>query len=189
MLKVFPYTADYKGTVRIAVGNVDSDTQMEIYAAPSTGALPIKIYNLIGEEILPAWYPLGKKYSGGYHLAIAGSGPTGRIVVGSGVGVSGKVSVHNAGLHKMVEWSVFDKKNTSGVPVAAGDLDGNGVDEIAVGFGNGQYPTVKFYDVFGAVFAPDAVFKSQVFRNGRIQITDVDFDGKEDVVLLTEGTL
>lgn len=189
LFKVYPYTANYKGNVRITVGNLDTDSTAEIYVAPNRGAEPIKIYNLVGEEILPAWYPLGKKYSGGYSLAIAGSGPSGRIIVGSGTGVAGKVSVHNAGLHKMVEWPVFDKKNIAGLSVAAGDLDGNGAPEIAVGFGNGTYPTIKTYDIFGKTFAPDAVFKSQVFRSAKIQITDVDFDGKDDLVLLTAGTL
>ena len=120
---------------------------------------------------------------------IAGSGPAGRIVVASGTGVAGRVSVHNPGLHKMFEWSVFDKKFTGGLTLATGDLNGDGVREIAVGFGNGTYPTIKTYTLEGKVFAPDTILKSQVFRNAKIQITDVDFDGKDDMVVMTAGTL
>lgn len=189
LFKIYPYTANYKGALRFAVGDVDGDGQTEVYTAPSTGAHPIKIYNLIGEEILPAWFPFGKKYAGGYSLAIANPTAGGRIVIGSGAGRAGTVGVYNAGLHRMFEWSVFDKKSLDGVSIGTGDLDGDGGDEIMVGFGNGQYPILKTYTVGGARFAPDITFKSQVFRKALIRSTDVDFDGKDDIVLLTEGTL
>lgn len=187
--KIYPYTANYKGTLKLAVGNLDNDRYSELYVAPSQGAHPIKIYNLVGEEIFSAWYPFGNKYSGGYSIAIAGKGPTGRVIIGSGKGRVGTVGVYNAGLNKMVEVIVYDKKYTGGVTVAAGDFDGNGVPEIATGLGSGTYPVLKLYNLAGGQFAPSITFKSQSFRSAGIQAADVDFNGKDDLVLLTDGTL
>ncbi len=187
--KIYPFTADYKGAIRLAVGNLDNDSNSELYVAPAQGALPIKIYNLIGEEVFPGWYPFGKKYSGGYSIAIAGKGPSGRVIIGSGKGRVGTVGIYNPGLNKMVEVIVYDKKYTGGVTVAAGDFDGNGVAEIATGFGSGTYPVLKMYNLAGGQFAPSITFKSKSFRSAGIQASDVDFNGKDDLVLLTDGTL
>ncbi len=187
--KIYPYTASYKGVIKLAVGNLDNDKFAELYVAPGSGAQPIKIYNLIGEEMFSAWYPFGKKYTGGYSIAIAGKGPTGRVIIGSGKGKVGTVGIYNPGLNKMVEIIVYDNKYTNGVTVAAGDFDGNGVAEIAAGFGGGTYPVLKMYNLAGGQFAPSITFKSQPFRSAGLQATDVDFNGKDDLVLLTDGTL
>lgn len=187
--KIYPYTANYKGEIKLTVGNLDDDKFSELYVAPVQGNYPIKIYNLTGDEIFSAWYPFGKKYTGGYSIAIAGKGLGGRVIVGSGKGRAGTVGIYNAGLNKMVEIMVYDKKYTGGVMVAAGDFDGNGVAEIAAGFGGGTYPVLKMYNLAGGQFAPSITFKSQSFRGAGLQAADVDFNGKDDLVLLTDGTL
>lgn len=189
LFKIYPYTAQYKGSITLAFGNLGDDKFSELYVAPSQGNYPIKIYNITGDEIFPDWFPFGKKYSGGYSIAIAGKGAGGRVIVGSGKGRVGTVGIYNAGLNKMVEIIVYDKKYTGGVAVAAGDFDGNGVAEIATGFGGGTYPVLKMYNLAGGQFAPSITFKSQSFRGAGLRAADVDFNGKDDLVLLTDGTL
>lgn len=184
--KIYPYTASYTGSLRLAVGDLDNDGVVELYVGPDKGAYPIKIYNLVGEEILPAWWPFGSKYSGGYSLAVAGKGPEGRLVIGD---TNGMVTVYNPGLEKMASWSVFGKRTNKGITVGAGDLDGNGVAEIAAGFGDSAKPTLKLYTLAGKQFAPPISFSSAIFRSAQIQIADVDFNGTGDIVLLTPGVL
>lgn len=185
LFKFYPYTANYTGTVQFTVGDLDTDGEAEIYVAPAKGAGPIKIYNLVGEEMLAAWYPYGKNYTAGYSLGVMGTGLGGRIVVGG----KNVVSVFDPALRKKAEWRAFDRYYTGAVKVATGDFDGNGLDEIAAGFGGGTYPVVKFFTGAGAKFAPDLVLKSQVFRKAEIRTGDLDFDKKDDVILLTVGAL
>ena len=187
--KVYPYTASYAGNLRLAVGDLDNDGVNELYVAPDKGPYPVKILNLVGEEILPNWYPFGSKYQGGYFLAVAGSGYSGRLVVGAGNDHEPTVTLYDAGLKKTGEWSVFDKRSSRGVPVGAGDLNGDGTPEIIAGFGTGAKPQLKLYTLEGKEFAKPITFESQLFRSAQIQTADVDFDGKADIVLLTSGAL
>lgn len=187
--KIYPYTTSYVGNLRLAVGDLDTDGFNELYVAPEKGTYPIKIYNLVGDEILPAWWPLGKKYAGGYSLAVAGKGSDGRLVVGAGIDHDPTISLYDAGLKKTAEWLAFDKSWRQGINVGAGDLNGDGLPEVLAGFGGGTKPTLKVYTLTGKEFSPPITFGSQVFRNAQIQTADVDFDGINDIVLLTAGAL
>src|SRR3989344_455810 len=192
--KIYPYTANYSGNLVLAVGDLDNDGFDELYVAPDKGSYPIKIYNLFGEEILPeGWYPFGKKYQDGYSLAIAGKGYDGRLVIGANHATGqndhdSTVGLYDAGLKKTAEWSIFKQSNHE-LMVGAGDLDGDGMPEIVAGFGSGRKPTLKLYTLEGKEFGQPIIFAGEIFRNAQIQITDVNFDGAADIVLLTSGAL
>lgn len=184
LFKVYPYTASYTGSLRLAVGDLDGDGQKEIYVAPTSGAQPIKLYNLIGEEILPqGWYPFDKKYAGGYSLATVGN----HLIVGAGTNHVPTISVYDPGLKKVGEWLAFDKKYIGGVTVAASDNDGTA--KIAAGFGPGPDAHIKFFSIDGKEVSKPLVLKNISVKNAQLQLNDVDFDGKSDVILMTNNGL
>ncbi|MFA6427558.1 MAG: putative glycoside hydrolase [Candidatus Magasanikbacteria bacterium] len=190
-LKVYPYTANYTGVLRIAIGDIDENGRMEIAVAPSDGyPAPIKIYNRFGGAQLPDFYPFGTSYKGGYSLAIGNveSGVGTELVVGSGKGAKPRVSVFDANYKLKYAWDTFEPTFTQGINVAVGDINGDYVKEVIVGKAKGGKPTIHIYNTLGKLQYPSFDAFSTFGTPGvEVRSLDVDFDGKEDVVTLSEG--
>jgi hypothetical protein len=88
------------------------------------------------------------------------------LVSGSGAGQPPEVMVFSLVGELNEKFFAYDKNFRGGVNVAAGDIDGDGVDEIITGAGNGGGPQVRIFDASGKVkghfFAYDKNFAAEV---------------------------
>jgi hypothetical protein len=109
-------------------------------------------------------------------------------VVGSDIGQPPRVIVFDAstGVQKF-NFLAYEATFTGGVHVAAGDVTGDGVDDIITGPGPGGGPLVRVFDgqtglpitsPFSAFFAYDAAFRGGV----NVASADVNGDGFEDIL-------
>lgn len=192
LLRVFPYTANYTGEFRVAVGDVAGDARKEILVAPSAGyAGPIKIYGWDGALVQESWFPFGKAYKSGYSLAIGRiTDPSKRqIIIGRGKGVSPLVSVFSTAFARLGQWFAFEQSFRGGVSVAAGDVNGDGKDEIVVGAGPGKKPIIRlFIGTAGERFGKDfTAYKATDLPGVGVQTLDADFDGKAEIVAISSG--
>ena len=133
-------------------------------------------------------FPLDAVMPGGVRTALAdvnGDG-TPDYVAGSGPGAASAVVVvsgaTNAPLFRLTP---FEGSFTGGVFVAAGDLTGDGVPDIAVSADQGGGPRVRIFD--GKTQLPVVDFfgiDDRAFRGGaRIGFGDVTGDGKLDLIV------
>jgi hypothetical protein len=77
---------------------------------------------------------------------------------------------------------VFDPNFQGGVDVAAGDFDGDGVDEIIVGAGAGAGPHVRVLKVNGQVMAEFYAYDPS-FKGGiTVAAGDIDGDGSPEII-------
>jgi len=189
--RLYPYTARYGGRLHVTIADLDNDSWKEIIVAPSSGHTdPIKIYQLNGNAIKRAWYPFGELHSHGYHVAVGefGQGDIPRIIVASDVGGDPSVSVFDLSLTRLHRWNAFEAAFRGGVRVAAGDLDGDGEDEIVASPGPGKKPVIKTFSLEGNEIYPEFTAYSALGTPGiAVEVVDVDFDGKDDIVGLSEG--
>lgn len=183
--KVYPYTANYRGSLHVAVGDLDNNGEPELYITPASGSGSIKVLNLIGEEIKPAWYPFGSKFKGEYSLAVAQSRMLNYLIVGTGT----TVTLFDNNFKKIREWRAFGHVIPNKLTVATGDLNGDGEQEIAVGFDaiNGS-AQVKFFSTDGSIFASPLMLKNISPKNTQLELSDINFDGLADVVVMTSGS-
>lgn len=185
LLKIFPYTASYKGTLHAAIGDIDTDGKLDIAVAPVAG-FPgdIKMYNRDGSEKKNGFFPFGSQYTGGYSLAIH----AGRLVVGAGKGKEPVVQLYDASFKLTKQWLAFEKGFRGGVSVALGDIDGDQKDEVVVGAGPGKKPIIRIFNIEGKETYASVQAYSTLFNPGiEVRIADVDFDGKNDIVAMGEG--
>ncbi|MBP9760729.1 MAG: hypothetical protein KBD15_00610 [Candidatus Magasanikbacteria bacterium] len=189
--RVYPYTANYRGELNITIADLDNDTWKEVIVAPGSGSnLPIKIYQLNGDVIKTDWKPLGPLHAHGYHVAVGrfGQGDIPRLIVSSDTGGSSLVRIFDLSLKQLTEWYAFDTSFRGGVSIAAGDVDGNGEDEIVVSPASGAKPWIKTMTLMGQEVFPQFLAYSALGTPGiHVEVTDVDFDGKDDIVGLSEG--
>ncbi|MBI2436501.1 MAG: hypothetical protein HYV41_02020 [Candidatus Magasanikbacteria bacterium] len=187
-LRVHPFTANYTGTLKVAIGDIDENGRKEIFVAPSKGhAGPIKIYNRYGGMLHEDFYPFGKDYAGGYSLAIGdvdGKLNT-ELIVGRG-GDKTEVAVFGRDYKLKYAWKPFESSFLGGVTVAVGSVDGDYIDEIIVGRREGK-PEIKVFNAKGTLLHKQ--FSAyDTFGNPGIDVRalDLDFDGKDDIIGLSD---
>lgn len=190
MQKKYPYTANYAGELRVAIGDLNNDGKMEIYVAPEAGyPAPIKIYTRHGRQIKNDWYPFGETYAGGYSMAVgnvdrlAGS----ELIVGAGSGIRPNVVIFDQFYNQIQRWLAFEAGFTGGVNVAAGDVDGDGVAEVIAGAGPGKKPLIRIFDADGVLQSEFEAYSTFAKPGIDIRALDVDFDGKDDILGLSSG--
>lgn len=188
LFKIAPYGFNYSGSLTVSTVDLTGDARAEILVTPSKGALPLKYYDLDGNQARDDWYPLGKKYANGFTLAAAKTGPNAetRLIVGAGAGSEPRVYVFTTAQATVRNFLAFEKTFRGGVNVAAGDVDGNGRAEIIVGAGVGKGPLVRTYSEEGKQQGKEFVAYQTTRKNGAIvRAADVDFDGRSDIAILS----
>jgi hypothetical protein len=190
--KFYPYSAQFQGTFRIGIGDLTGNGRADIVIAPEAGyALPIKIITSSGAVKAHDWFPLGRQYVGGYSVAVAqfARESQGRIVLGTGVGLEPFVSIYRPDLTREGYFRVYERIFRGGVNVAAGDLDGDGNDEIVTGPGKTGKTWIKVFDRQGRE-DPESNFQAYEtpgIPGIDVRVIDIDFDGQEDIIGMSEG--
>ena len=189
--RLYPYTANYRGDLRVMVGDINNDNRMEIYVAPESGyPAPIKVYTRYGYPLRKDWFPFGTSYSGGYTLALGQfeKAATKNIILGSGTGIEPRVGIYTWDYQFINNWLAFEPSFRGGVNVAGGDVDGDGIDEVVVGAGPGKPPVIRTFDKDGNQQYSEFQAYSSFTKPGIIVRTqDVDFDGKDDILGFSSG--
>ncbi|MBI5222145.1 MAG: hypothetical protein HY980_01465, partial [Candidatus Magasanikbacteria bacterium] len=142
-MRVYPYTVNYRGELKVAVGDLNGDKLLEIYVAPSDGyPAPIKVYTRHGRKMKSDWYPFGEKYVGGYSLAVANidGGEKSELLIGAGKTIEPRVYLYDYQFNPLYSWLAFEKSFRGGVNIAGGDINGDEKDEVIVGAGPGKGP-------------------------------------------------
>lgn len=189
---VFPYTANYTGDIRLAVGDLEGDGQAEIIVAPSNGFRePIKFFNLAGDRLGGDWFPFGTKYAGGYSIATGSldADRPYRIVVGSGNEQEPTVAIFTNKLKKESSFFAFEKKFRGGLRLAFGDVNKDGTSEIVVAPASQKKPLIRIFDPKGKLLQKEfSAFTSFGAADvDLVQISDVDFDGVKDILVFTKN--
>ncbi len=183
------YGAGFVGGVRVATGDIDGDGIAEIITAPAgAGAAGghVKVFDgRTGAELLrlPA-FP--QEFRG--VPAVAGGDVDGdgrdEIIVGlpGDLVVGGGVRIYRGDGTLMTELSGFDETYRGGVSVAAGDIDGDRIDELIVAASSRIGAGLPHAKVFsGRSFAVRTI--DTRFRLGaRVAAGDVDGDGRAEII-------
>lgn len=148
-----------------------------------------KIFDLTSVKAGRDFSPYGTSFSKGINGAIGDVNGDGRdeIVTITGAATSGHLRVFDLD-GKPLPWNVFpfEKAYTGGGKVAIGDTDGDGKKEIIVVPAGARLPEV-FVFKYGknAPIKKYTVFQS-TFRGGlTVTCGDIDYDGKDEVIVAT----
>ncbi|MBI4599192.1 S8 family serine peptidase [Candidatus Uhrbacteria bacterium] len=137
--------------IRVALGDLDGDGTDELVAALGVGGKPrIRLFEGNGTFLreFDAYHP---SFQGGVAIAMGDLDGDGvdEIVTGAGPGGGPHVRVFEADGTLRTQFFSYAQTFRGGVRVAAGDLDGDGVDEIVTGAGPGGGPHVQVFDGSG----------------------------------------
>ena len=143
--------ADFRGGVRPAVGDIDGDGRADLVAAAGeTGGPRLAVYDgtslrdrLSPVRLAPDFYAFESSLTNGSYVAVGDINGDGMadLICGSGEGGGPRVVAYDgAALRsgRVVQVASFmagDPNGTSGVRVAAADIDGDGIADILAGSG------------------------------------------------------
>jgi len=170
----FAYDQNFRGGVRVAMGDINGDGNVDLITAPGVGGGPnIKIFNLVsGTPIQVAdFFVFEAAFFGGLYIAVGNlnNDGFGDIIVGAGPGGGPRVSAYAGsqnfsinGSTVMTTFFAYAPEFTGGITVAAADRTGEGIDEIVTGAGFGGGPNVT---VFQLQQTPQGAFNQVVIQN------------------------
>jgi len=116
-----------------------------------------------------------------------GGSPVRDIVLGSGPGRPAEVDVIDGDTRQTILSAFPFGDYSGGVMVAAGDIDGDGIDDLAVSADTGGGPRVRIYLTRGSQLVPTADFFAldpTFFGGARVALGDINGDGHADLVVV-----
>jgi hypothetical protein len=193
------FEASFTGGVRVATADFNGDLTDDIVVAAGAGGAPrIRVLSGTTGEELANYFAYASDFRGGAFVTTADLTGTGTpsVVTGAGPGGGPHVKAFALAGTTLQSFFAFDPAFTGGVTVAAGDLDGDGKDEIVTGAGPGGGPRVSAF-AFAATgpqlaqtyFAFEPAFRGGVFVTaGTFGIAAAEGVGGSTEVRVRTGT-
>lgn len=147
----FAYAPDFSGGVRVASGDVNGDGLDDIVTGSGAGAAAhVKVFDGGSGETLRSFFAYDPAFTGGVFVAAGDVNGDGRadLITGSDAGAGGGhvKAFDGASLEVLQSFFAHAPSFSGGVRVAAGDVNGDGFDDIITGAGAGGAPLVKAFD-------------------------------------------
>lgn len=184
--KLFVYDEEFKGGVRVALGDIDADFEDEIITAPRAGGGPqVRVFEKDGTPRGIDIWPFNLDFRGGIDVAtgdINGDGKDEVAVIQASQGQAYvKVYKYNINREIVGEWNAFGDFYGGG-SIAMGDIDKDGKAEIIVGAGEGGGPQIRVFEADGTL-KPIQFFAFHEDYRGGIDVAtgDTDGDGKDEI--------
>jgi hypothetical protein len=196
----YAYDAKFTGGVYVAVGDVNGDGTPDVITGADAGGGPhVEVFDgaalLHGQvTILYSFFAYDASFHGGVRVASADINGDGNadIITGAGAGGGPNVRVFSGKTGGMIQsFYAYDPHFTAGIYVAAGDVNGDGQQDIVTGPGLGGGPHLRVFD--GASNGATVLEEAYAFSPGqgssawssglRVATTDVNGDGAADIIV------
>ncbi|MBU1705457.1 S8 family serine peptidase [Patescibacteria group bacterium] len=182
------YHPNFKGGVRVALGDVDGDGSPEIITGAGPGGGPhVRIFEPDG-ALLSQFFAFSESTRFGVFVSAGDVDADGRadISVSADAGGSGQVKVFNLAGENLISLQPYGDVNF-GIRTSLADLDGNHQAEIIAATGAGPAPQVKIIQVdlqeLGQFLAYDQNFTNGIF----VSAADLTGNGLAEIVTGTEA--
>ena len=190
-MNIMAYSRLFGGGVAVAAGDILGDDRLEIVSVSGQGGRThIRGFTNRGVFNGVSIFPFHPNFRGTADLDLGDTDGDGQdeIIVGQGQGLQGWVKTINADLDNgefvlIGEWNAYGAAPV-GAYVAAGDVNGDGRDEIITSPGSSGTARVRVFSPVGREVKSFYAF-SQNIRKGAFVASGADFDrdGKEDIVV------
>jgi hypothetical protein len=178
------YTQSFTGGVFVASADVNHDGRDDLIVSADAGATPhVKVFSGADGALIKSFYAYDPGFAGGVRIAggdVNGDG-FGDIITGAGSATPHVRAYSGADNSLLANFFAYDPGYQQGIMVGAGDVDGDGVDEIITGTGVGA-PHVKAFKADGTNIASFFAYDPSFHGGVRVAAADLNGDGKAEII-------
>lgn len=181
----FAYNKSFRGGMKATTGDVDGDGVSEIITAPDSRAgSEIGIFETDG-KVIKKFNAYASGVWGGFNVTAADMNGDGNadVIVAPKAGLGPQVSIFNKDGKALWRFFAFASTFRGGVNVSAGDVDGNGSNDIVVSPMSGAGPQVRIFSANGKLKSQFFAYLSSLRGSFSSFTADLDGDGKAEVVV------
>lgn len=170
----------------VATGDVNHDGVGDIIAAQGWGAPQVRVFSGTNLALLYDFTGGTDLGSSGARVAAGDVNGDGNadVVVASGPGVAPVVRVFSGANGAVLrEFTGFDNDLPNGMFVAAGDVNGDALDDIVIGAGEGTTSRVRVFDAAtGTEITLFSAFEPWRIGGVRVASADINGDGRAEII-------
>ncbi len=175
-----------KAGASLACGDLDGDGKAEIVVGAAAGSGQVTVHRASGSRI-GLFFPFGKRFRDGITLSVADiDGDRNAEIVAGMEGNGSQMRVFTAaGKPRTFSFFPYGAGFRGGVMSAAGNLEGNGREEIIVVPRSGAQARVKIYgDAARRILGNFLAYASSFTNGARVAVGDVDGDGAAEIITI-----
>ncbi len=183
------YAPSFKGGVSVATGDLDGDGSQEIITGAGAGGGPhIRVFKPDGTPI-KNFFAFETSYRGGVRVAASDVNGDGidEIVAASGGGRDAEVRIFGFDGTLHYRFFPFSRKFRGAFGITAGDVEGNGNDEIIVSAGPGGGPHVQIFQGDGIPISEFFAYEQSFLGGVEAQAIDIDGDKISEIAIAPAG--
>jgi hypothetical protein len=181
-----PFGTAYRGGIEIAAGQTDRTNAWELVFTPSAGREATVVVTDVRGRALRSWLSYRVEFKGGASVAIGDFNNDGLREIVTGPGNGGGPHIRSFKTDA-VPWRgaffAFAASESGGAHVAAGDVNGDGVDEIVVGSGPRSIPRIRVYDGNARLLSEFSLGAGVSAAGVQPVVADIDGDGKAEILI------
>ncbi|MFA6194169.1 MAG: S8 family serine peptidase [Patescibacteria group bacterium] len=171
---------DIKGGESVAIGDVNGDGLEEIVIGAGTSGEPkIMIYSESG-RLIKQILAYDKYFRGGVSVALVDINGDEQMEIAAAQAArgTGQVKIFNYSGQLKKQFLVDSRYWRGGLNLAAGDIDGNGDQEIVAAYGAGSEPMIKMFHTDGKILGAFLAYEKK-FRGG-VKVAVANLNGRKN---------
>lgn len=182
--ELLPYWVEFNGGLNMTMAQLNNDTVPELLTAAGAGGGPhIKGYTNTNTP-LGEFFAYDPNFRGGVDITagdLTGDGVD-EIITVPGPGGGPWVRIFNTQAALLGQFAAYDPGFKGGVRIAAGDVNGDGIDEIITAPGAGGGPWVRVFGSQGQLLSEFAAYDPGFKGGVDVASGDITGDTKKEIV-------
>ena len=151
----FAYDKNFRGGVNVAAGDIDGDGIDEIITGAGNGGGPqVRMFKPDG-KVIGQFFAYDKNFRGGVRVdtintkTSLGGKKKEKIITSPGQGMEPRIKIFNNQAELISKFEAYGSNFKGGVYLASGDINGDGIDEVITGAGQGGAPHLRIFEESG----------------------------------------